>query len=189
MSSLKKISTTVLLLLVFTLLSACDSVDNKEAISDGSSEMEDATEIASNQGIENLEPVLTLDKALELFHSTFGNKASNIESIRFEKDDSENYRYFIEGWDEKYSYKLEIDVGTAEVIEQEIKIPVKIGKKLDLEAAITPKEAMDIALEGVDKEAVEDWELKIDQNNRMIYDIGFLSGLNREVDALSGKMQ
>lgn len=195
MKKCKKIATTLLSLVAISLFSACTRTDDRVDISeekfesDMTTEADDAKEIASNQGIEGLEPVLTFDKAIELFYATYENNRINLESIKFEKDDSGNYRYFIEGWDDSYYYKLEIDVGTAEIIKQEKEIAKKTDVKLDLEAAITPKEAMDSALEGIDQEAVEDWELKVDQNNRMIYEIGFLSGNNQKIDGLSGTVQ
>lgn len=182
----------VITILSLLLLTACTTTNDKGSIADGTpetempTEAEDAKDIASTQGIESLEPVLTLDKALELFYNTFENNTINFQSIKFKKDNNGNYRYFIEGWDDIYHYELEIDVGTAEIIEQEKKIADGTGDKLDLDAAITPKAAMDIALEGMESEAVEDWELKVNQNNRMIYEINFLSRLNRKVDALSG---
>lgn len=191
----RKIATTILSVIVILLLSACATTKDKAAIYDGKPETETPIEaentkdISSTQGIEKLEPVLTLNKALELFYTTFENNKINLKSIKFEKDDSGNYRYYIEGWNDRYHYKLEVDVGTAEIIEQEKKLANDTDVKLDLEAAITPNEAMDSALEGTDQEAVDDWELKVDQNNRMIYEIGFLSGAYQKVDALSGKVQ
>lgn len=194
MGIFKKISTSILSILSFFLLSACTENDSKETISEDTAETEilteaeDAKEIASTQGIETLEPVLTLDKALALFYNTFEKEIINIKSIHFKKNESGNYRYFIEGWDERYHYKLKVDVGTAEIIEQEKKIADDNDAKVDLEAAITPKEAMEVALEDLDKEAVESWELKVDQHNRMIYEINFLSGRMQRVDGLTGKV-
>lgn len=194
MKKIKKLSVVVLLTLAISLLSACTGSDDKDTISDDTSETEilteaeDAEEIASMQGIETLEPVLTLDKALVLFYNIFEKEQINVESIHFEKDDNGNYRYFIEGWDESYQYELEVDVGTAEIIEQEKELVGDTDAKLDLEAAVTPKEAMDAALEGTNEEAVEGWELKVDPSNRMIYEINFLSGRIQKVDGLTGKV-
>lgn len=175
------------------LLVACEGNDNQDISSDHASETEISTdddnteESIENQGIQNLEPVLTLNNALDLFYTTFETETINIESIQFKRDENENYHYFIAGWDEKYNYQLEVDVGTAEIIEQEMRVPVETGNILDLEAGITPKEAMTAALDKFENEAVEAWKLTVDQTNRMIYEIIFLSGNNQKVDALTGK--
>lgn len=194
MRNFKAISILALSIVVFTLLSACTGSDSIKNISKDTSEIEspsdteDTKEVESTQGIENLEPVLTLDKALTLFYNTFETEILNVESIHFEKDDNGNYRYFITGWDESYKYELKADVGTAEIIEQEKELVGDTITKLDLEAAISPKEAMEAALEDLDDESVESWELKVDQNNRMIYEIEFLSGQTQIVDGLTGKV-
>lgn len=195
MRKLMKMKILILSLLPILLFSGCTSKDKKDSITGGttdtevSTEAEDAEEIAITQGIESLKPVLTLDNALDLFYNTFEKEVINFEAIQLVKDDSGNYRYFIEGWDAKYNYELEVDVGTAEIIEQEMTVPVEIGDVLDLEAAITPKKAMDAALAGMNNEAVEGWKLKVDQTNRMIYEISFLSGKNQQIDALTGELQ
>lgn len=194
MKTLKKINKTVLSLVALLLLSACTGINENEMNADNNvekempTEAEDAEEIASTQGIETLEPVLTFDDALALFYSTFEKENINFEVIQFEKDDSGNYHYVIQGWDDKYTYRLAVDVGTAEIIEQEMKVPVQVDNILDLEAAITPKEAMEAALEDLEDEAVEEWRLKVDSTNRMIYEIEFLSGNSQKVDALTGKV-
>lgn len=194
MEKFKKLNFAVLLLLTIVLLSACadknnqDTTLNQDAETETLTEAEDAEEIASAQGIESLEPVLTLDNAFDLFYNTFEKETVNFELIKLEKDHSKSYHYFIEGWDDQYNYQLKIDVGTGEIVEQEMKVSVQTGDTLDLDAAIKPKEAMAVALEGFDNEAVEGWELRVDQTNRMIYEIIFLSGNNQMVDALAGKI-
>lgn len=195
MKIFRRLGSVILSLITILLFSACSTTEDKNSIADSNSdakmpiEAKDAGEVGSTQGIESLEPVLTLGKAVELFYNVFENKTINFESIEFQKNDTGNYRYFIKGWDDKYNYELEVDAGTAEIIEQEMRVPVEISDTLDLEAAITPKDAMNAALEGMPEEAVEGWELKVDENNRMIYGIRFLSGENQIVDGLIGRVQ
>lgn len=195
MSNLKKMSAIICPLLFMLMLTACADSKDKDIISDPATEIDTAKEseekkdIIDEQGIETLKPVLTLDKALEFFNTTFEKDTMNFEAIEFKKDEKESYLYSIEGWDNQYNYQLALDAGTAEIIEQETKIGDGIGNKLDLKAAISPKDAMEAALIGTEKEAVESWELKVDQSNRMIYEVNFLSGRNQTIDALSGDMQ
>lgn len=196
MSKIKKVRTIIWPLTIILLLSACTSTKNKDTIlknnSDSkmiSDEKEAKEDIAADQGIETLEPVLTLNQALDFFHNTFETNTVNFDLIEFNKNESGSYHYFIEGWDEQYDYQLTLDVGTAEIIDQEKERGNGNGDKLDLDAAIIPKEAMDAALIDNEVETVASWVLKVDPHNRMIYEINFVSGMNEEIDALSGQVQ
>lgn len=194
MRNYKKIKTGVVSLVIISSLSACANSTNEDADVEGTADMEitteaeDAQESASTQGIESLKPVLTFEKALDLFYTTFEKETMNFESIKFSKDASGNYRYLIEGWDDSRHYTLELNVGTAEVIEQQTRGLAEHSGILDLEAAITPKEAMDAALEKTDDGAVEEWVLEVDENNRMVYRIYLLSGEIQKVDGLTGRV-
>lgn len=188
MGRFKKISAVMLSFVIIILLISCNDLADKNLTTD--SQIEKQKDIEKNeptQGIEDLEPVLTLDEALTIFFETFEKKSINLYEIEFKTDKREDYRYFIKGWDSNYTYTLELDVETADIIKKERKNNKKINGVLDLDAAITPKKAMDVAVSETKEEAVTNWRL-IEENNQMIYQIGFASGKNQRVNAIDGEL-
>lgn len=190
----KKIRIATLSLSAALLLGACSSPSetNEESMTDPTpeteipAESEEIAEAETARGIENAVINLELMEAIDLFHGSFDNADIHIDSIEFECDNG-RYVYEIEGWDSSFEYDMTIDAESAEIIEQEKEEDSDEEDILDLDAIISPTDAIDAALNASGSGYADEWELEY-ENGRMIYEVDISDGSDQKIDAISGEV-
>lgn len=199
---MKKMSIFTIALSTTLTLAACSSPDEEETTVDTELETEETldneneeettkdstTEIEEKKGLSTASLELTLDDAANLFTNHFDSQEMNIESIEL-KEKANQYIYELEGWDDQYEYELEFDAENSEILEEEKeKSDDDQEDILNLKSAISPLEAMEVALELTNENAyVTEWELEI-EDGQMIYDIDVENGEDQKIDALTGEV-
>lgn len=199
--TMKKMSIFTMALSTTLTLAACSSPDEEEIPVDTEPETEETidneseeetnkeltTETENKKGLSTASLELTLDDAVNLFTNYFESQEMNIESIEL-KEKKNQYIYQLEGWDGQYEYELEFDAENSEILEEEKEKSDDEEEILNLKSAISPLEAMEVALELSKENAyVTEWELEF-EDDQMIYDIDVENGEDQKIDALTGEV-
>ena len=184
---IQKIKLGALSLSAVALLAAC--ADNKEPIddpvgndpvveepTDDTTQDDDATDkeepaIGSqdtSNGIYDVEFPVTLEQATELFAQTFGEDV-NISSIELDED-IRGYEYDLSGWDGEQEYELSLDAHSGEIKKQDTETDNDRDDVINLDNIITPREAMEIAVNDTGVDFVEGWSLEED-DGIIVYEI------------------
>lgn len=184
---IQKIKLGALSLSAVALLAAC--TDNKEPIddpvenvpvveepTDDTTQDDDATDkeepaIGSqdtSNGIYDVEFPVTLEQATELFAQTFGEDV-NISSIELDEE-IRGYEYDISGWDGEQEYELSLDAHSGEIKKQNIEQDNDRDDIINFDNIITPREAMEIAVNDTGVDFVEGWSLEED-DGIIVYEI------------------
>lgn len=184
---IQKIKLGALSLSAVALLAAC--TDNKEPIddpvgndpvveepTDDTTPDDDATDkeepaIGSqdtSNGIYDIEFPVTLEQATELFAQTFGEDV-NISSIELDEE-IRGYEYDISGWDGEQEYELSLDAHSGEIKKQDIEQDNDRDDIINFDNIITPREAMEIAVNDTGVDFVEGWSLEED-DGIIVYEI------------------
>lgn len=196
MDKIKRIHQGCLFMLAFFLLGACANPLEKDGVSEQEEVIEepkvnreanqtDVRRPMSGEGLEHLALEVTLDDALEVFFNHLDNKNVHLYSITLGAE-KEQYLYEIKAWDDKASYQMEVDAINASIIDYEKKEASNQTAQLDIESAISPLEAMEVALENSGSGYVKQWELK-EVKGQMIYELTIAEGSNQKVNALTAR--
>lgn len=137
-------------------------------------------------GIEEKEFNISLDDAVDKFKETFPSEGVEVSSVELDEDD-DNYVYDIQGFDENKEYEAKIDAESGEVLDQEEETDeeVKDNVAIDFVSIISPKEAMDKALEN-NEGYVKSYEIESNDEGKLVYKIDIEDGDDVELDAESG---
>lgn len=137
-------------------------------------------------GIEEKEFEISLDDAVDKFKETFPSEGVEVSSVELDEDD-DNYVYDIQGFDENKEYEEKIDAESGEVLaqEEETDEEVKDNVAIDFVSIISPKEAMDKALEN-NEGYVKSYEIESNDEGKLVYKIDVEDGDDVELDAESG---
>jgi len=137
-------------------------------------------------GIEEKEFNISLDDAVDKFKETFPSEGVEVSSVELDEDD-DNYVYDIQGFDENKEYEAKIDAESGEVLaqEEETDEEVKDNVAIDFVSIISPKEAMDKALEN-NEGYVKSYEIESNDEGKLVYKINVEDGDDVELDAESG---
>lgn len=125
----------------------------------------------TTNGISNVTFETSLEDAVQTFLDTFGVDV-NIDEIDFDSDRN-TYTYEISGWDASNEYDMEIDANTGEIIRQESDTESDNDDTdmIDIDAIISPQEAMDIAEGEYDAGVMIDgWVIEVD-DGLTVYEI------------------
>ena len=184
---IQKIKLGALSLSAVALLAAC--ADNIEPIddpvgddpvveepTDDTTQDDDATDkeepaIGSqdtSNGIYDVEFPVTLEQATELFAQTFGEDV-NISSIELDED-IRGYEYDLSGWDGEQEYELSLDAHSGEIKKQDIEQDNDRDDIINFDNIMTPREAMEIAVNDTGVDFVEGWSLEED-DGIIVYEI------------------
>lgn len=187
---IQKIKLGVLSLSAVALLAACANDDAEltdnpvvedpvtEEPTDNTNETDEATEPEeptnvmgsqdTSNGIYDVEFPVTLEQATELFAQTFGEDV-NISSIELDED-IRGYEYDLSGWDGEQEYELSLDAHSGEIKKQDIEQDNDRDDVINLDNIITPREAMEIAVNDTGVDFVEGWSLEED-DGIIVYEI------------------
>lgn len=139
---------------------------------DEATEPEEPTNVMGSQdtsnGIYDVEFPVTLEQAAELFAQTFGEDV-NISSIELDED-IRGYEYDISGWDGEQEYELSLDAHSGEIKKQDIEQDNDRDDIINFDNIITPREAMEIAVNDTGVDFVEGWSLEED-DGIIVYEI------------------
>ena len=187
---IQKIKLGVLSLSAVALLAACANDDAEltdnpvvedpvtEEPTDNTNETDEATEPEeptnvmgsqdTSNGIYDVEFPVTLEQATELFAQTFGQDV-NISSIELDED-IRGYEYDLSGWDDEQEYELSLDAHSGEIKKQDIEQDNDRDDIINFDNIITPREAMEIAVNDTGVDFVEGWSLEED-DGIIVYEI------------------
>ena len=187
---IQKIKLGVLSLSAVALLAACANDDAEltdnpvvedpvtEEPTDNTNETDEATEPEeptnvmgsqdTSNGIYDVEFPVTLEQATELFAQTFGEDV-NISSIELDED-IRGYEYDLSGWDGEQEYELSLDAHSGEIKKQDIEQDNDRDDIINFDNIITPREAMEIAVNDTGGDFVEGWSLEED-DGIIVYEI------------------
>ena len=139
---------------------------------DEATEPEEPTNVMGSQdtsnGIYDVEFPVTLEQATELFAQTFGEDV-NISSIELDED-IRGYEYDLSGWDGEQEYELSLDAHSGEIKKQDTETDNDRDDVINLDNIITPREAMEIAVNDTGIDFVEGWSLEED-DGIIVYEI------------------
>lgn len=190
-------------LVLATVLTACGG-ENAQKAKDNAKDAKNNTEAAVTEeaektkdnvenkiddlktGIEEKEFNISLDDAVDKFKETFPSEGVEVSSVELDEDD-DNYVYDIQGFDENKEYEAKIDAESGEVLaqEEETDEEVKDNVAIDFVSIISPKEAMDKALEN-NEGYVKSYEIESNDEGKLVYKIDIEDGDDVELDAESG---
>lgn len=190
-------------LVLATVLTACGG-ENAQKAKDNAKDAKNNTEAAVTEeaektkdnvenkiddlktGIEEKEFNISLDDAVDKFKETFPSEGVEVSSVELDEDD-DNYVYDIQGFDENKEYEAKIDAESGEVLaqEEETDEEVKDNVAIDFVSIISPKEAMDKALEN-NEGYVKSYEIESNDEGKLVYKIDIEDGNDVELDAESG---
>lgn len=190
-------------LVLATVLTACGG-ENAQKAKDNAKDAKNNTEAAVTEeaektkdnvedkiddlktGIEEKEFDISLDDAVDKFKETFPSEGVEVSSVELDEDD-DNYVYDIQGFDENKEYEAKIDAESGEVLaqEEETDEEVKDNVAIDFVSIISPKEAMDKALEN-NEGYVKSYEIESNDEGKLVYKINVEDGDDVELDAESG---
>lgn len=157
----------------------------KDNVEDKKDDVEDKIDDLKT-GIEEKEFNISLDDAVDKFKETFPSEGVEVSSVELDEDD-DNYVYDIQGFDENKEYEAKIDAESGEVLaqEEETDEEVKDNVAIDFVSIISPKEAMDKALEN-NEGYVKSYEIESNDEGKLVYKINVEDGDDVELDAESG---
>ena len=157
----------------------------KDNVEDNKDDVEDKIDDLKT-GIEEKEFNISLDDAVDKFKETFPSEGVEVSSVELDEDD-DNYVYDIQGFDENKEYEAKIDAESGEVLaqEEETDEEVKDNVAIDFVSIISPKEAMDKALEN-NEGYVKSYEIESNDEGKLVYKIDIEDGDDVELDAESG---
>ncbi|WP_394264320.1 PepSY domain-containing protein [Anaerococcus octavius] len=157
----------------------------KDNVEDKKDDVEDKIDDLKT-GIEEKEFNISLDDAVDKFKETFPSEGVEVSSVELDEDD-DNYVYDIQGFDENKEYEAKIDAESGEVLaqEEETDEEVKDNVAIDFVSIISPKEAMDKALEN-NEGYVKSYEIESNDEGKLVYKIDIEDGDDVELDAESG---
>lgn len=157
----------------------------KDNVEDKKDDVEDKIDDLKT-GIEEKEFDISLDDAVDKFKETFPSEGVEVSSVELDEDD-DNYVYDIQGFDENKEYEAKIDAESGEVLaqEEETDEEVKDNVAIDFVSIISPKEAMDKALEN-NEGYVKSYEIESNDEGKLVYKIDIEDGDDVELDAESG---
>ena len=157
----------------------------KDNVEDKKDDVEDKIDDLKT-GIEEKEFNISLDDAVDKFKETFPSEGVEVSSVELDEDD-DNYVYDIQGFDENKEYEAKIDAESGEVLaqEEETDEEVKDNVAIDFVSIISPKEAMDKALEN-NEGYVKSYEIESNDEGKLVYKIDIEDGNDVELDAESG---
>lgn len=157
----------------------------KDNVEDKKDDVEDKIDDLKT-GIEEKEFDISLDDAVDKFKETFPSEGVDVSSVELDEDD-DNYVYDIQGFDENKEYEAKIDAESGEVLaqEEETDEEVKDNVAIDFVSIISPKEAMDKALEN-NEGYVKSYEIESNDEGKLVYKIDVEDGDDVELDAESG---
>jgi len=157
----------------------------KDNVEDKKDDVEDKIDDLKT-GIEEKEFNISLDDAVDKFKETFPSEGVEVSSVELDEDD-DNYVYDIQGFDENKEYEAKIDAESGEVLaqEEETDEEVKDNVAIDFVSIISPKEAMDKALEN-NEGYVKSYEIESNDEGKLVYKIDVEDGDDVELDAESG---
>lgn len=148
-----------------------EPTDNTNETDEGT-EPEEPTNVMGSQdtsnGIYDVEFPVTLEQATELFAQTFGEDV-NISSIELDED-IRGYEYDLSGWDGEQEYELSLDAHSGEIKKQDIEQDNDRDDIINFDNIITPREAMEIAVNDTGVDFVEGWSLEED-DGIIVYEI------------------
>jgi hypothetical protein len=157
----------------------------KDNVEDKKDDVEDKIDDLKT-GIEEKEFNISLDDAVDKFKETFPSEGVEVSSVELDEDD-DNYVYDIQGFDENKEYEAKIDAESGEVLaqEEETDEEVKDNVAIDFVSIISPKEAMNKALEN-NEGYVKSYEIESNDEGKLVYKINVEDGDDVELDAESG---
>lgn len=157
----------------------------KDNVEDKKDDVEDKIDDLKT-GIEEKEFDISLDDAVDKFKEIFPSEGVEVSSVELDEDD-DNYVYDIQGFDENKEYEAKIDAESGEVLaqEEETDEEVKDNVAIDFVSIISPKEAMDKALEN-NEGYVKSYEIESNDEGKLVYKIDVEDGDDVELDAESG---
>lgn len=151
--------------------------------------MEEPEEVSprleAGEGLEHLALEVTLDDVIEIFFSHYPTENIHLHTIQL-MEENNRYLYLLTGGDDTASYHLKVDATTSEIFEKETVTEKEEKEALDVEAVISPFEAMEAALTASGCGYVEKWTLTLRQD-QILYLIFIKEGVNQKIDALTGE--
>lgn len=148
-------------------MSSVSSMDSESISSEASSESMGSESQPTTKGIENTTFDISIQDAVDKFHTTFPN--AKVTSVAIDND-RDSYVYEIEGYNDSNSVEIKIDANSGEIVKQKDSEDREDNAEddvLDLEGIISPQEAMKAALDEVGSGYAKEWE--IDSKNGQVY--------------------
>lgn len=198
MNKRRGIKLSALLVAGLVFLTACSngktnqSETRKETVVEQNTETQKETKVEETKETETTNNQATASKvdvnrAVEIFHDTFSDKAINITQIDYDRDNG-RYTYEIEGWKDNQEFKLEIDAETEDILDKEIETEDDIDKDdivIELDKIVGPEKAIEEALKQAKATKIEGWELDT-ENGVLVYDIDVEDGKDVVINATDG---
>ena len=197
MNKRRGIKLTALLLSGLVFLTACSNgktnqtETSKETVVEQNTETKQETKVEETKETETTNNQATskvdINRAVEIFHDTFSDKAINITQIDYDRDNG-RYTYEIEGWKDNQEFKLEIDAETEEILEQKSEIDDDIDKDdivIDLDKIVSPEKAVEEALKQANATKIEGWDLDT-EDGVLVYEIDVEDGKDVVISATDG---
>lgn len=148
-------------------MSSVSSMDSESISSEASSESIGSESQPTTKGIENTTFDMSIQDAVDMFHDAFPN--AKVTSVAIDND-RDSYVYEVEGYHESNSVEIKIDAYSGEIVKQKDSEDREDNAEddiLDLEAIVSPQEAMKAALDEVGSGYAKEWE--IDSKNGQVY--------------------
>lgn len=162
-----------------------DTDDKVEQTEKNQTDSSSSTTSTQEVNLADTEFSVSMSDAVEIFNKEFTD--AQIESIELD-DENGQYYYEIEAHDGR---DLKIDAQTGDVVKKdEVKDDDQDDQVINPSEAITPKEAMNKALEVAGADAfVESWSLSYDDDHQaMVYEIDFRDVDDVVVNATNGEI-
>ncbi|WP_195852350.1 PepSY domain-containing protein [Aerococcus urinae] len=161
-----------------------DQQESKEGNKDQAESSQD------QDGIENKEYAISIEDAVNKFNEETGAQDVKIEEIEFDyEEEFSKYTYEIQGYNAENEWDMHIDPDSGEVLKVEAEKEVNDeSKQIEVTSLITPKEAMEKALAEHPGEKVKNWELSVDDNGVIHYEVDLTNVDDVDVNASSGEI-
>ncbi|KAA9220702.1 MULTISPECIES: PepSY domain-containing protein [Aerococcus] len=164
--------------------------DQKESKEDNKDQAESNQSSQDQEGIENKEYAVSIEDAVNKFNEETGAQDVKIEEIEFDyEEEFSKHTYQIQGYNAENEWDMHIDPDTGEVLKVEAEKEANDEtKQIEVTSLITPKEAMEKALAEHPGEKVKNWELSVDDNGVIHYEIDLTNVDDVDVNASSGEI-
>ncbi|KAA9298071.1 MULTISPECIES: PepSY domain-containing protein [Aerococcus] len=161
-----------------------DQQESKEGNKDQAESSQD------QEGIENKEYAVSIEDAVNTFNEETGAQDVKIEEIEFDyEEEFSKYTYEIQGYNAENEWDMHIDPDSGEVLKVEAEKEANDEtKQLEVTSLITPKEAMKKALAEHPDQKVKNWELSVDDNGVIHYEVDLTNVDDVDVNATSGEI-
>lgn len=147
-----------------------ESEDTTEQPANENSTNEEEQPTTDNKGIQDADFDISLEDAVKIFHDEYGEM--DVYAVELTTEEGV-YQYEIKGYKEGTEQKSHIDADSGDILEDKEKDDDGNHMNIDFNKLISPKEAMDNALQELEDGAfITSWELG-EENGEMVYEVEY----------------